>query len=192
MSVISADLFNEVSHFMGTNFLVQFMLQPVLIFGVVFHFVMGFVLEARNRGARTVKYAHNNTSANSKLPSRSMIVSGIVLLLFLGLHFYDFWLPELDVKYIQGDMSGLTASGDFRYWEELNHKFMSPVRTGLYCLAFIALIFHLQHGFSSAFQSMGANSEKYTPGIKTFGKLYSVLVPVGFIIVALYHHFVQH
>ena len=35
LSVISADLFNEASHFMGTNPLVQFLLQPVLIFGVV-------------------------------------------------------------------------------------------------------------------------------------------------------------
>lgn len=40
-SIFSADTFNELSHFMGTNPLVQFVLQPVLIFGVVFHFVMG-------------------------------------------------------------------------------------------------------------------------------------------------------
>ena len=47
-SLFSEKLFNELSHFMGTNPLVQFALQPVLIFGVVFHFVMGFVLEMKN------------------------------------------------------------------------------------------------------------------------------------------------
>ena len=47
LSVISAEAFNEASHFMGTNPLVQFLLQPVLIFAVVFHFVMGFVLELK-------------------------------------------------------------------------------------------------------------------------------------------------
>ena len=41
MSVFSADVFNEVSHFMGTNPLVQYVLQPVLIFSVIFHFVWG-------------------------------------------------------------------------------------------------------------------------------------------------------
>ena len=45
LSLISEEAFNTASHFMGTNPLVQFALQPVLIFGVVFHFVMGFVLE---------------------------------------------------------------------------------------------------------------------------------------------------
>lgn len=41
LSVINADVFNEVSHFMGTNALVQFVLQPVLIFSVFFSFCMG-------------------------------------------------------------------------------------------------------------------------------------------------------
>ena len=44
-SLFSENLFNELSHFMGTNPLVQFALQPVLVFGVVFHFVMGFILK---------------------------------------------------------------------------------------------------------------------------------------------------
>ena len=43
-SVFSEEVFNAFSHFMGTNFLVQFILQPVLIFGVIFHFVMGLSL----------------------------------------------------------------------------------------------------------------------------------------------------
>lgn len=34
-SVISAEVFNQLSHFMGTNPVVQFLLQPFLIFGVV-------------------------------------------------------------------------------------------------------------------------------------------------------------
>jgi succinate dehydrogenase / fumarate reductase cytochrome b subunit len=52
LSVFSADMFNMGSHFMGTNPLIQFAMQPILIAGVVFHFVMGFILEAQNRSAR--------------------------------------------------------------------------------------------------------------------------------------------
>ena len=44
LSVFSPNAFNEVSDFMGTNPLVQFVLQPVLIFGVCFHFhILGHV-----------------------------------------------------------------------------------------------------------------------------------------------------
>jgi succinate dehydrogenase / fumarate reductase cytochrome b subunit len=45
----SADTFNSLSHFMGNNPLVQFVIQPILIVGVIFHFIMGFVLDFKNR-----------------------------------------------------------------------------------------------------------------------------------------------
>ena len=92
---------------MGTNFAVQYIMQPILIFGVVFHFVMGFILELKNKGARNIKYAKNNGGANSSWMSRNMILSGLVILAFMGLHFYDFWLPELKIKFVDGDWSGV-------------------------------------------------------------------------------------
>ena len=188
-SVFSADTFNEISHFMGTNPLIQYVLQPVLILGVIFHFVMGFVLELKNKKARQVSYAKNNGAANSSWMSRNMIYSGLAILAFMGLHFYDFWFPEINTKFIEGDMSGLLADGSgYRYYEELQHKFVDIWRVALYCIAFVFLALHLLHGFNSAFQSVGANN-KYTKGLKGFGKAYAILIPLGFVIIALYHHF---
>lgn len=188
-SVFSKDLFNELSHFMGTNPLIQFAMQPVLIFGVVFHFVMGFILEMKNKSSRQVKYVKNNGAANSSWMSRNMLLSGAVILAFLVLHFIDFWLPELNVKYLQGDMSGLLADGEgYRYYEELVHKFESPLRVGAYVIAFILLALHLMHGFTSAFQSIGATMGRRKT-VQNIGKAYSILIPLGFIIVALFHHF---
>ncbi|PYE83433.1 succinate dehydrogenase / fumarate reductase cytochrome b subunit [Winogradskyella epiphytica] len=187
LSVFSADTFNEVSHFMGTFWAVQYVMQPILIFGVIFHFIMGFVLEIKNRKARTISYAKNNGAANSTWMSRNMIYSGLAILAFMGLHFYDFWFPEINTKYIQGDMSGLLANGDYRYFEELQHKFVDVWRVALYCVSFVFLALHLLHGFSSAFQSVGANN-KYTKGLKGFGKAYAIIIPLGFIFIALFHH----
>jgi succinate dehydrogenase / fumarate reductase cytochrome b subunit len=191
-SVISPETFNEWSHFMGTNILVQFVLQPILIFGVVFHFVMGFVLEVQNRKARGGQgYAMYKGSANASWFSRNMIISGIVILLFLVLHFYDFWVHEMTVKYIQGDMSGLDEAGNFRYHAETVAKFAGdPVRTGLYVLAFIFLIFHLLHGFSSSFQSVGFNN-KYSVALKTFTKAFAIVIPLGFAFIAIFHYITQ-
>ena len=189
LSVFNPDLFNEASHFMGNNPLLQFVLQPVLIFGVVFHFVMGFVLEFKNKASRNVSYAVNNGNANSTWMSRNMIYSGGFILIFLVIHFIDFWIPEINTKYVLGDSSGLLADGsDYRYFEELQHKFIPLWRVLLYCAGFVFLSLHLLHGFSSAFQSVGANN-KYTQALKGFGKAYAVLIPLGFIVIALFHFF---
>lgn len=191
ISVISADGFNSASHFMGTNPIVQFLFQPILAFGVIFHLGMGIVLELKNRSARPIKYAMNKAEANSSWMSRNMIITGMMIMLFLGLHFYDFWIPELNVKYIQGDMTGLLPTGEYRYWEELHHKFHDPARVGIYVLAFVFLALHLMHGFQSAFQSVGFNHKKYTSVIKKLSNIYAIVVPLGFIIVAVYHFLTQ-
>jgi succinate dehydrogenase / fumarate reductase cytochrome b subunit len=191
LSVFSPDAFNTTSHFMGTFWLIQYIFQPILAFGVVFHLGMGIWLELKNRSARPIKYAMNKGSENSTWMSRNMIYSGLTILLFLGLHFYDFWIPELNVKYIQGDMTGLLANGDFRYWEELHHKFHDPIRVGLYVLSFVFLALHLMHGFQSAFQSVGFNHGKYTPIIKKLSNIYAIVVPLGFIFIAVFHYMTQ-
>lgn len=190
MSVISEDLFNNVSHFMGTNPIVQGLLQPILILGVIVHFVMGMLLELANRNSRDVKYAKYNGAANAPWVSRNMIYTGLAVLAFLGLHFYDFWIPEITVKYIEGDMSGLLAgTSEFRYYEELVHKFQSPVRVVIYVISFVLLALHLLHGFQSSFQSIGVNSPKYTPVVKSLGKIFAIVVPLGFVFIALFHFF---
>jgi len=137
-SIISADTFNEMSHFMGTNGFIQYIMQPVLIFGVIFHFVMGFVLELKNKSARQIKYTKNNGTANSTWMSRNMIYSGLAILAFLVLHFVDFWIPEINTKYIVGDLSGI-HNGEFRYYPELVEKFHNPLRVGAYVIAFVFL-----------------------------------------------------
>jgi len=184
-SVLAPDLFNTWSHFMGTNGLVQFALQPVLILGVIFHFVMGFVLELQNRKARPVKYVSYKGSANASWMSRNMIISGLVILAFLGLHFYDFWIPEMIHKYVE-----FAPEDPTRYYAETVHKFESPVRVGLYVISFVLLALHLWHGFASTFQSVGFNN-KYSVGLSKFAKVWSIAIPVGFIIIAVYLHFNQ-
>jgi succinate dehydrogenase / fumarate reductase cytochrome b subunit len=180
--------FNAASYFMGYNPLIQFVMQPVLVLGVMFHFIMGFILEFKNRNARPVNYAINQSSANSTWTSRNMIISGAVILAFLGLHMYDFWLHEMIYKYVPGDGDATDLT---RFWGELNHKFSELWRVVIYVIAFVLLGLHLAHGFQSSFQSVGARHPKYTPVIKAIGTWYSILIPAGFILVAVFHYFNQ-
>lgn len=183
LSVFSEETFNAASHFMGTNWLIQFVMQPVLIFGVVFHFVMGFVLEIKNKKAQGVAYAKNNGAANSTWMSRNMIYSGLVILAFIAIHFADFWLPELNYKYIEVNPEDTT-----RYFHELHEKFVPIWRVAAYVVAFVLLGLHLAHGFTSAFQSLGITAGRKKT-LQSIGKAYAILIPLGFIFIALYHHF---
>ncbi len=182
-SVFSEEVFNACSHFMGYNPLIQFVMQPILVAGVGFHFVMGIILEAQNNKARPVAYAKYNGAANASWASRNMIVSGLVVLAFLGLHMYDFWVHEMVYKYVE-----VNAIEESRYFTELVAKFESPIRTGLYSISFLLLSLHLWHGFSSAFQSVGFNN-KYSKGVQKFGYAFAIIIPFGFIFIALFHHF---
>lgn len=188
LSIVSPDLFNEASHFMGTNPMVQFALQPVLLFGVLFHLATGIILEQQNKKARPVQYAYNKPETNSTWMSRNMVITGIMIMLFLGVHFYDFWIPEINAKFIQQDWTGTMEGVEgYRYWFELHHKMSDPIRSGIYTVAFVFLSLHLQHGFASMFQSVGYNHSKRTIMIKKIGKAYAIIVPALFIVIAWFH-----
>jgi len=182
LSVISPEMFNSVSHFMGYNPVVQFMLQPVLIFAVFFHFIMGMYLEWKNWKAREVKYAVNKQGGNSSWASRNMIYSGLVVLAFLGLHLSFMWAPEIDYKYIK-----VSPEDPTRYYEELKHKFVLLPVVIVYVVSFIFLALHLLHGFQSSFQTVGFNNNKYTPLLKRLGNVFAIVVPALFALIAIYH-----
>ncbi len=176
-SLVSADLFNAGSHFMGTNPVIQVM-QFVLAAGFIIHIIMGIRLTMQNNAARPIKYAHNDPSANSSFSSRNMIYTGLLVLLFLFLHLKDFFVP---IKFDHG------AYGTD--YDLLTQVFSNPLYVLIYVIAFIGLAIHLNHGFQSAFQSIGANHSKYTPGLKKFGVVFCYIVGIGFSSIALFHFF---
>ena len=185
LSLFSEQLFNNASHFMGTNPLVQFVFQPILFIGILFHFILGFYLELQNYRSRgEVRYKKNKASKNASWVSRNMVYTGGAILLFLGLHLYDFWIPTVNAHYVTYE--------ELNYYQELVDKFESPVRVLLYVLAFLFLAMHLWHGFQSAFQSVGFRKANYLPLIiQNAGKIFSIVIPVGFILIAIVHYFNQ-
>ncbi len=153
---------------------------------VIKSLVEGENVYLRGFGSFTIKTRAEKTG-------RNMLVSGSVILIFLLLHLYDFWVPTITDHYIVPNPE--FAQGNY-FMDHLNHVFtlegaLSFVRLVIYIVAFVFLSLHLQHGFASAFQSIGARHNKYTPVIVAFGKWYSILIPAGFIIIAVYHFFVK-
>ena len=101
---------------------------------------------------------------------------GTLLLLFLILHLYHFWVPTK-----QAVFSG-TEHDTFLGIKEV---FANPINVVIYIAGVASLLFHLLHGFSSAFQTFGLNHKKYTPVIKKVGIVFSVVVCILFAILPI-------
>lgn len=171
------EMFNDAAHFMGTNPLIQAS-QFLLAAGFIFHIGYGIKLELQNRAARGTKYAMNKPAENSTLNSRSMIVTGILVMLFLILHIKDYFVP---MKFTNVEES---------HYKIVTTLFQNPLYVGLYVLAFVMLAVHLNHGFQSSFQSMGWNHPKYTPFVKGLSKVFCWIIGLGFSSIAIYFGFI--
>ena len=172
----SKDLYNEAAHFMATNPIIYAM-QYVLALGFIIHIGMGIKLTIQNKRARSQEYVYNKMSKNTDLSSRSMIVSGGLVIVFLALHLRDYFYQ---MKFV-GLPEGTTD------YDLVVNLFTNPYYTAVYVIAFIVLGVHLNHGFKSAFQSMGANHKKYNPLIKIVSTSYSIVIALGFSTIAIFH-----
>ncbi len=173
------EAFNSASEFMATNGVIQVM-QYVLAAGFILHILLGIRLELKNRSSQSVKYVMNKPSENASFASRNMIVTGILVLLFLILHLKDFFVQ---LKF--NEKAGYESDYDL-----VTALFKSPLYTAIYVLAFVLLGIHLSHGFQSAFQSTGANYNKFKACIKNTGIAFSILIAIGFSSIALYFFFI--
>lgn len=184
-STVSPHFFNILSEYLGYNFIVQFILQPILMIGIIFHFILAFILEYKNKKARSIQYVSFKKSRNTTWMSRNMLYSGLVILAFLILHFYDFWIPEMSEKFGHGYTGPENPS---RFYEHIVAEFQDPWRVILYVIAFILLMLHLLHGFYGSFQSVGWG-DRNSRAIRGFTKWFSIIVPLVFIYIALFHYF---
>jgi len=96
---------------------------------------------------------------------------------------------DTDVELGEGykDLHSLTVAffGQDRTDEGVPANKYAGLAVALYALAMLVLSFHLWHGFASAFQSLGINHARYTPAIRIFGKVFSIVVPLLFAIIPI-------
>lgn len=158
--------FNAGADFMAHNPIIR-ILEIGLFGGLLLHIFQALVLTLENRKARPIGYAVTAGSANSSWYSRSMGILGSLLLLFLVVHLSNFWVP--------------TKIAVFNHTEHDTFAGMKAVFSQwyfvvIYLVGVISLLYHLLHGFQSAFQSLGLNHKKYTPLIKGLGMWFSIIV----------------
>lgn len=172
--------FNEYTRFMSTNSVIRVM-EIVLVLGFVAHIADAVMLTQKNSSARPEKYAMDKKRSNWF--SRNMGLTGSIILAFLVLHLQSFWY-----EYKFGDVASVTYDGENikDMYTIVVAAFSQPWYSILYVLAMALLGMHLNHGFQSAFQSLGLNHKGYTPTIKKVGTLFAVVITLGFISFPIY------
>lgn len=180
--------FNVYARFMTTNPLIKTIGYGNYFF-IILHAFVGISLAIYNRQAKGQKYAVSS-SMNTSWASKNMALLGTLILAFILIHMGDFWLkmklgqlPMISYPGIEGEMKDLY----FRVAE----AFKNPLLVGAYVLGMAVLAFHLYHGFQSAFQTLGINHKKYTPAIKAIGVTYSIIIPLGYAIIPVYHFLIK-
>ena len=159
VAIFSAEAYNMICAFLGANWY-ALVATAGLGFLVVVHIVYAFWLTMQNRAARgSERYAVNATPKGVEWASQNMLVLGIIVLLGMGLHLFNFWakmqLPE--VLHMMG-MHVDTANVTNGVYHIVN-TFACPVYSILYLVWLAALWFHLTHGFWSALHTLGWNNQ---------------------------------
>ena len=174
-------MFTEAATFMGTNSLIK-VFEIALFAGFLLHIIFGVLVSFQNRAARPIAYACSNSSETS-LFSKYMFHTGIIVFIFLFLHFIDFYFIKIGLV---APPPGI-ASHDFYHRTLL--LFSTPWYSLLYIISFVFLGIHLNHAIQSAFQTLGWNHSKYTDAVKFIGSAYSVFIALGFSLVPVYIYF---
>jgi succinate dehydrogenase / fumarate reductase, cytochrome b subunit len=178
------ETFSHWGHFMGTNPIIR-TLEIGLVVGFLAHIIQGLLLWKENRAARPARYKVVTPPPNSKWYSRSMGLLGTLLLLFLIMHTAHFWIPNRSSQFTTGE--------ELPLYKLMFDVFSNPVVVVLYVLGCISLLWHLLHGFWSAFQTLGFNHQKYNGLINFLGTAFAIVVPLIFALmpIAIYFQWIQ-
>ena len=173
VALFSGEAYNKICELLGANWYAAL---------AVCHIVYAFILTVQNRIARgTERYAVVARPGKVEWASQNMLVLGIIVLLGLLLHVFNFWYNMMFAE-IFGLMGAHSPSDGFAYIQD---TFANPVYVVLYVIWIVAIWFHLSHGFWSAMQTLGVNGKIWFNRWKMIGIVYSTLLMIGFLIVVL-------
>jgi succinate dehydrogenase / fumarate reductase cytochrome b subunit len=142
----------------------------LLIFAII-HISSGLLLFYQNFKARPTRYAVNKRAGGRTLGSATMPYTGVILLLFVIIHLFNFHFVDKTHTTI---------------FQIVSNAFAQPGYVLIYTFAMITAAVHVSHGFWSAFQTLGANHPKYTRLLRGLSLVFCLIVGIGFGFIPVY------
>ncbi len=167
------EVYNKAATFMATFPLIK-IFELVLMLAILVHVIWGIYIQIQNWLARPVRYVNTN-KAETSFFSKFMIWTGATVLIFLVLHFFNFYFIKL----------GLVPGNPEDFYSTAYNLFKIPEYNYIYLISFLILGFHLYHAFYSAFQTFGLNHRIWSPVVRTVAVIYAILIPAGFAYISI-------
>jgi succinate dehydrogenase / fumarate reductase cytochrome b subunit len=187
--LISTEAYNAIAAFLGANWY-ALIGTKILALGFVVHIIYAIYLTLLNMKARgNVRYEVTKRQEGVSLASKNMLVLGIIVLGFMGLHLYQFWakMQLVEVKHILGshvEETLLEKATNGAFW--IQYYFSQPVYSILYIVWLVALWLHLTHGVWSALHTLGLNNNTWLPRVKVISNILATLIILMFISIPVY------
>ncbi len=177
----SGHAYNVVCEFLGSNWYAVLGTLG-LAFLAVCHIVYAFILTAQNRRARgSERYAVTDRRPEVSWASQNMLVLGLIILVGLLLHLYNFWAHMMLAELAGCSVTPAPTNG----FGWIQQTFSSPVYSILYLVWIFALWFHLSHGFWSAMQTLGWSGKIWLKRWQCIGIAYVTILMAVFAILIL-------
>lgn len=192
VALISAEAYNAICGFLGANW---YAVAATAALGAltVIHIVYAFWLTLQNRKARGAsRYEVTDKPKKVEWASQNMLVLGIIVVLGIGLHLFNFWakmqLPEvLHMMGMHVDAVTMENVANGSYY--IASTFSCPVYAAIYVIWLAALWFHLTHGIWSSMQTLGANNNVWICRWKAISNVLATIIILGFLVVVVAGYF---
>ena len=179
--LFSAEGYNMICEFLGANW---YAVAATAGLGclVALHFIFAFWLTFQNMRARgNSKYAVTDKPSQVEWASQNMLVLGIIVILGMCLHLYNFWYNMMFAELVEAENMALAANGAYH----IAVTFSCPVYTAIYLVWFAALWFHLNHGIWSSMQTLGVSGKVWFNRWRVISTIYTTIVILMFVAVAV-------
>ena len=182
VALFSGEAYNMICELLGANWYAVVATMGLAFLALV-HIVYAFILTAQNRKARgSERYAVTDTPAKVEWASQNMLVLGIIILLGLLLHLFNFWYNMMFAELFPSIHFDPAPADGFG---KIITTFSCPVYVVLYVVWIVAIWFHLTHGFWSAMQTLGWSGKIWLNRWRVIGFIYTTLLMLGFLVVVL-------
>jgi succinate dehydrogenase / fumarate reductase, cytochrome b subunit len=173
---LGPDRINAYAKFLHDLGPILWVVRVILLAAFVIHIVATIQLAQENRLAKPQKYAVAGYQ-RSTMASRTMIVSGLIVLCFVIYHLLQFTLQVTDPEFREVHDS----IGRHDVYRMLILGFRHPLVSLFYVIALFLLTTHLSHGFASVVQTLGINNRKIANFVSTGGQTLAWIVFAGYI-----------
>ena len=182
VALFSKEGYNMICELLGANWYAVAATIGLAALAII-HIVYAFILQVQNRRARgSERYEVTSKPEKVEWASQNMLALGIIILLGLILHLYNFWYNMMFAELFPAIHFDPAPADGFG---KIVNTFGNPIYVVLYVIWIVAIWFHLSHGFWSAIQTMGWNGKTWFCRWKVIGLIYVTLLMLGFLVVVL-------